>query len=284
MRNACKILGVPFEIVKSPKNIRTKLLKESLWISKKVGYLTDYCGNCEAILRMISMNTARKYGAPFVLWGASALETLHNEFYSEYRSTGKQKKSHLSFLIVKLRTKIKVVLKDLRKLSRIPRKIYPYVGYHSIKYSIYSMLQRREFHFPLRYILRPHSVPFFSEKNPIFIHFFDFIPWDSINCIKILEDELNWKHPVDKVSRFDCSIHCLANYHYLKEYGISHDGVNLCNFVRENRMSRGEAQARERDVVDSTDKECQELLNVIGLKKFGNQKVKKWGKQKSLFS
>lgn len=265
MRNACKILRVPYEVVKSPGDVQTKLLRESLLVSQKIGDLTDYCGNCEAIIRVIAMNVARAYEVPFVLWGASALESLHNEYYAKYRSTGGVNKARCASFLGKIWAKFNVLLKAPGKLSRIPRKVYPYVGYHAIKYKIFSVRQRFGLHFPVRDAIKPHSVPSFSETHPTFIHFFDYIPWDSINNIKILEKELNWRHPEGKILRFDCSIHPLANYQYLRKYGISHDGINLCNFARENRMSREEVQARENDITKSVDRECKELLESIDL-------------------
>jgi hypothetical protein len=268
LRNACKILGVPLEVVESPSDIQSKLLKESLLVSKSIGHLRDFCGNCEAILRTISMNAARAHGAPFVLWGASALETLSNSNYANYRSAVIGTKVPSYSFPSRLWSRFNVILKDPRKLSRIPKKLYPYVGYHSIRYSMHSILQRRKLHFSTRYALQPHTVPPFSETNPIFVHFFDYIPWDSISNIKILESELNWKHPENKVSRFDCLIHPLANYQYLKKYGISHDGINFCNYIRENRMSREEVLAKEQEVIDSVERECKELSVRVGLKSY----------------
>jgi hypothetical protein len=268
LRNACKILGVPLEVVTSPGDIQSKLLKESLLVSKSVGYLTDFCGNCEAILRMVSMNTARAHGVPFVLWGASALETLSNENYTEYRSPGTDTTVPSFSFLRRLWLRFNVVLQNPRMLSRIPKKLYPYMGYYSIRYNMYSILQRYELNFSAQYALRPHTVPAFSETNPMFIHYFDYIPWDSIGSIKILERELNWKHPIDKVSRFDCLIHPLANYQYLKKYGISYDGINFCNYIRENRMSREEVATKEQEVIDSVERECKELSIRVGLKNY----------------
>lgn len=268
MRNACRILNVQLVVVKSPGDIQSKLLRESLLVSQKLGYLTDFCGNCEAIIRMVAMNTATIHGVPFVLWGSSALETLTNEDYEEYRRLGESKKANPLSFLSKVWAKFNVLLEDPRKISRIPQKIYPYIGYHSIKYSIYSIRQRLLLHFPIRYALKPHSIPPLSETNPKVVHFFDYIPWDAIRNVKILEDELDWKHPIDRESRFDCSIHHLANLQYLRRYGISHDGVNFCQFIRENKMSREEVMAKENNVLNSVDRECQELLDRIGLQNY----------------
>jgi hypothetical protein len=91
---------------------------------------------------------------------------------------------------------------------------------------------------------------------------------DSKSIVRILKDELNWQNPVDKDMRFDCSIHCLANYHYLASYGISHDGVNRCNFIRENELTREEVMAKENAIKTEIERECKEIIERIGLKNY----------------
>ncbi|MCK4828070.1 hypothetical protein KA005_70730 [bacterium] len=274
MRTACNILGVPLIIEKSPGNIRSKMLRESLLMSKKVGYLTKYCGNCEAMERTVSINTAKSYEVPFVLWGSSALETINHEFYGNYRESRRNKKFNLFSILTKTKYKFNVLLRNPQRIKKIPSKIYPYIGYHSIKYKVLCTLERLKMDFPIKYAIRPYAIPPFTENNPEFIHFFDFIHWDSIKNIKILKDVLKWRHPINKVSRFDCLIHCLHNYEYLKKHGVSHDGVNFCNFIREKRLTREEAMARERDIVNSVDRECNEILIKIGMNNYKIPKEK----------
>lgn len=85
----------------------------------------------------------------------------------------------------------------------------------------------------------------------------------------MLEDELEWKRPENKLARFDCALHSLVNYASLKSFNISADGVNFCNFVREKRMTREEAVLAERDIQDSVDTECDEIRERVGLRDLG---------------
>jgi hypothetical protein len=254
VRKACDVLGVYLVVVKSPGNIQTNLLKESFFISKRMGKISRPCGNCEAIIRTISINTAKKYEVPFVIWGSSALESIDNKNYEKYKKLGKIPYSGIVY-------KLKILLNDPKMIKEVP-----YIGYHAAKYDFFSIAQRRALHFPLRFALSPMGIPPFSNENPKFIHFFDFLNWDSIRNIKLLEDELGWKHPEGKDSRFDCVIHSFVNIQYLKDHGITQDGVNLCNFIREGRMSREDALNREQDDVKSTEKECIELIEKMGLR------------------
>jgi len=267
-KNACNILGVPLIIVKSPGNISSRLLKESLLASEKVGWFWHQCMNCEAIIRTVSINTAKTYKVPFVIWGSSALESVDNKNYENYKSLGKRRKVIPNTFLYYLTSKFMVLLKNPKKANKIPGHIYSFMGYHVVKFNFLSILQRLRLNFPYRYSFKPHAIPPFSIKNPRFVHFFDYIPWDSIKNVKLLKDELNWKHPIENDSRFDCLIHCLVNYQFLKDHGISLDGANLCNFVRESVMDREDAMNREIHIVNSIEIGCKALINRFGIKNY----------------
>ena len=267
IRNACGILNVPF-LHRESSEYNSKMLGESLCISAKIGYMYKYCGNCEAMIRMVAIQTAREVGAPMVFWGSSAMETFSPKVYEGYRKLGMEHGLNLSSKLSQLVSKVKVLVRDPWKISRFPKKIYPYIGYHAIRYNILSVLQRLKFGFPLRFALKPNSIPPFPGENPEFIHFFDYVPWNSLDNIRILEEEIDWKHPEGKISRFDCEIHSFANFHYLRSYGISHDGVNFSNFVRAGLMDRGEALIKEEQIKRSVIDECAALLQKIGMPEF----------------
>jgi len=78
--------------------------------------------------------------------------------------------------------------------------------------------------------------------------------------VNLMIKEIGWKHPVGKDSRFDCTLNCIGNSFYLDSYGISKDGRNYCNFVRQGKMSREDAVIRERDIVTKTQEEYSDLL------------------------
>jgi tRNA(Ile)-lysidine synthase TilS/MesJ len=80
-RSACAILGIPLVEEKSPDDIETKMLRESLLMANKTVALWHQCGNCWVILRNMSINTAKTYGAPSVISGSSALESATKETY-----------------------------------------------------------------------------------------------------------------------------------------------------------------------------------------------------------
>jgi hypothetical protein len=108
------------------------------------------------------------------------------------------------------------------------------VGYHAIKCYVYTISQTLSLGFPYRFALRPLAIPPFANASCEFVHFFDYIGWDSLRNIETLENEVNWRHPVGQDSRRDSRPHCLGNYSYLKLCGISCDEIIWGNFIREN--------------------------------------------------
>jgi len=230
VRNACKKLGIQLEEIRSPGTIQKNLLKASYNLSKRTGMIWG-CANCPAILKMVPINIARKYKVPFVIWGSSILETVDDNKYKKNRSKA-----------------VKRILND------------PLIIYYGIQYVFYRTVQRIALKFPIRYVLNPFRTPPFTDENPKFIHFYDYVHWDSMRNVQLLEQEIGWKHPVGKDSRFDCTLHCVINLFYKKDYGISHDGLSFCNFVREGKMSRDEALAREHEAENSARKEYTALI------------------------
>jgi len=212
----------------------------------------------------MSINTAKTYGAPFIVWGSSALESGDDQTYDSYKNLGGAQDN----ILFKIKRKILFLLKNPEKISTIPRIIYSYVGYHSIKYYFYSIYQRLALGFPYRFAFRPHAIIPFENKTARFVHFFDYVDWNSIKNIELLKNELNWKHPVGQDARWDCKIHCLGNYAYLKMYTISGDGINACNFIRENKVNRESAMEKEIDLSKSVEHKCEELIRGIGLKNY----------------
>jgi hypothetical protein len=231
--NACEILGVDLEIIRSPGEIQRKLLKSSYLVSEKINRPWG-CANCPAVLRMVSIQNAQKYNVPYIIWGSSKVENV--------KSAG-----------------------DDHKLSDAIKKgiMDPSIEYHGIRYVFYRILQRIRLKFPLRLALNPFKTPEFTEENPEFIPFYEYIQWDSMENTKLLKDELGWQHPPGRESRFDCSLHTLGNKYFYEQYGITQDGVNFCNFIREGKMNREDAIIKEREIIDSLEDEYQELMEKI---------------------
>lgn len=233
VRTACEILGVVLEETHSPGKIQQKLLKASYKLSQKTGMIWG-CANCPAILRWVPIKAARKHEVPFVIWGSSVLEVVSEHESGEARSS-----------------KLQLLLKD------------PTIALDGFKYVFYRMMQRIALGFPLREILRPFSIPPFTEENPKFVNFYDYIYWDSMRYVQDLKEQMGWQHPEGQESRFDCTLNCIGNVFFLKDYGISHDGITLSNFVREGKLDRENALEKEQGIVEAAQEEYRELIERI---------------------
>jgi hypothetical protein len=242
VRTACEVLNVPLEEVYSPGEIQSRLLNAGYVLSKKLGRIWG-CANCAAILRVLPVLAANRHRVPFVFYGDSRLEAVANKKSETAAGGGIRNK------LLKMG---KTVAKD------------PSLAYHGSRYIYWRMRQRLALGFPFSLVVKPFAVPEFSDENPTFIHFYDYVSWDSIKNVGLLETEVGWKHPVGRDTRFDCTLECISNLWYLKDYGISHVGVNLCNVVREGRMSREGALTREEEVKKTAQAEYDELIRKIG--------------------
>jgi hypothetical protein len=246
--NACERLGVDLQVVHSPGDIQRRLLKANYQAYMPYSPFWDACISCEGILRVVSKNIAQKHRVPFVMWGSTDIEGFGANKVAAETTKRTTVDSQYHSLIKKV---IDVLFKKPLKVLR------------HIPFYYYNIRQRIALRFPLKYALRPGSTPPMSRENPEFIHFYDYVQWDSLSNVNLLEQELGWKHPDGKDIRFDCRLHCVGNYNRLHKYGITSDGINLCNFIREGRMSREEAIQREHEMAAAVDREVQTLLKEI---------------------
>lgn len=268
-RRACRLLDVPLHEANTSGWIRRAMLKASLRVSAQINEFWHACGNCEAIIRTISARAARAYHTPFILWGSSALESGDAATYVAYKNLGVDSgHSYPVFVLKKILHVISKMRHESGYLKTVRSIIRAHLDPHAIRYSLLSILQRLNIGFPINYALRPHVVPPFDGLKVRFVHFFDYIEWDSINVIRTLEQELGWVHPEGRESRWDCALHCLGNYDCIMRTSVSIEGVNSCNFIREGKMKRDAALEKERDILDSISGECAALIGTLELKNF----------------
>lgn len=250
VRRATEILGVPLVTVTSKNNIRQRVVRQSLLVSEVFGSFVAVCGNCETVIRAAVMNVAREHDIPFVLWGASSIESSDYTRYRRGRS--------LSQFV---REKSRQFFATSMTVRQMPKFV--------VRFMQYWLLNARErllMGVSLRYALRPFSIVPFSEDDPKFIHFFDYIEWDSMHGVALLKSELDWQHPDGRDSRFDCSLVCFKNYTNLHEKHITAAGEKYCKFVREGKITREDAVVREEQLQRTVDEECTAVIDRLDLK------------------
>jgi hypothetical protein len=78
------------------------------------------------------------------------------------------------------------------------------------------------------------------------IELFNFIKWDEEEIISRIRDELFWNYPHELKStwRFDCRVHHLLNFMYMKTLGMTESHDFFAKMVRENQITRENAIER----------------------------------------
>lgn len=289
VHKVCNTLNVPLVIRKS--HFTGKMLKLNLLIGKAGGEDKDggdnkgslrNCGNCEMMLRSAALSVAGKYNVPLIFWGAHCIEDelsgkLTNASNKSWGkgwgkrewSFGEKTYERLTGMVFTPRGKTE---KYLRLLGwNIPPKRL----FLTIRYQFWNVIQRISFGVPLKFRFSSRGQIPLTEQNPKFVMFHDYVDFlndtsggnSPAENIRVLKEELGWRHPENKESCFDCQIHWFGNYFHLQRNHISMDGAKFCKQVREGQLTREEALFKEKLIQESIPKECNRILKRIGLAK-----------------
>lgn len=244
MRRTCQILDVP--MVTHNVNSRRQIakLRSILRLSEGVGCFLRTCSNCENGIRWSAIRIARMYDVPFILHGADPAILLPKgaDFFGP-----------------------KAFLRRIIRNKRFGGKILFYL----IKYTIHSALQQREIGLPpTHYFFRPIGTAPWPEGPAQVVAFFDYIQWDPVSLISVIKEELGWKAPEGKESRFDCLLHCFVNHSRLQETGVSSDGFMRSRLLRSGLLSREEYLNAEKIIRESVQDECRQIIKSLGLKRY----------------
>jgi len=232
IRHACETLHVPLEIYNADFQNRRALLKEVIRIANIAGVPFGVCGNCETSIRAFATHVARVHGVRTILLGDSQAESVARSPFAGLRGLLKRTSPT-----------------EALKLS-IP----------VVRYAVVAARERAMLGLPLRYAYTLSMTPIpYPNAGIKVVHFFDFIRWETMDKASLLDRELGWKAPCEKVDRFDCLLHPLDNYKWLREAGITKDGVIYCNMVRAGTITREEAMHREEVLTTSVRQECAEF-------------------------
>jgi len=244
MANACKILNVPLVVKTAPHNTQVEMVKETLRISEITGVFFGQCGNCETNVRVAAIQVAKENKVPFILYGSSRTESAGAPPFISWGAF------------------IRRILK--------PRKIKDMIRlwFHLGRYYYLNVRQGTEMGYrPIRMRFWPKPrVPF--PKGIRAIRFYDYIEWDTINKLSLLEKELGWKSKGGKKHRFNCPLRWFSNHAWTQQSGISIDGFNFSTWIRGNHMSREDAFIGESAVEERAEEECFNVIERVGLKDY----------------
>jgi hypothetical protein len=236
-RKACQVLGVPLVVVKANRDTQLRMLKQAVLVSEIIGAFFGTCMNCEVNIRTAAINTARTHKVPAILYGSSEIEDIGNHRFLGPREF----------------------------VRRIPLRRLPRFTAHVALYSIYSIRQRIEMGVPLGQRFLPFGNVPFPRGTPHVVYYFQYVAWDSLDKVGLLQDRLGWRAPADQEQRFDCALHCLANHRWTQDTGISMDGYTYSTMVRDERIERKDVLRKEALIQETFWDECADVYREIGL-------------------
>lgn len=240
MTKACEILGAPLMMHKVDFRKRRTIMRQVVRFAEISGVPCGVCTNCESNIRTIAVMAARKSGVRTILCGDSQGEHVGVPPFAGWRgmATGA---SH--WKLVKL---------------TIPLA----------KYGATAARERAVLGVPFKYAYTASQAPVPFPKDEVnVVHFFDFVNWEMIDKVGLLARELGWETGGERLDRFDCRLHPLDNFKWLKISGITKDGYVYCNWVRSGAITREKALEMEEKLVRTISQECAELVHDYGLSK-----------------
>lgn len=235
---ACKSLNVPLKVFHGNLKLRKSLIRQVLQFGCLTGVPTGVCGNCENAIRSYSIRAAREAGVRTILLGDSEAERIS--------------------------IPIPTGIKGLARRVNVGNFVGVCKGLSA--YWFTASRERKYMGIPPKAAFSVSMAPIaFPEDELQVLHFFDYIPWETMNKKELLEKELGWKAAGDQISRFDCYLHPLDNLGFLKQLGISKDGIIYANLVREGIMTREQALAQEFNIQKTICQDCLEFVKRYGL-------------------
>ncbi len=236
--NACAKLNVPLKVFNADFNLRKALVRQVLKFGSLTGIPTGVCGNCENAIRSYALRAAREANVRTILMGDSEAEKINIPIPTGIGGLMRRVNAKNAAGVIKALSAYYVTASRERKYMGIPVK-------DAFKLSMA----------PIEY----------PENDIHVLHFFDYVPWETMNKKELLEKELGWRAAENRISRFDCYLHPLDNLAFLKQLGISKDGIIYANLVREGVMPREQALEQELNIQKTIKADCLEFARKFGL-------------------
>jgi len=257
MVTACERLHVPLIVKEAPGKIHKKIVRQALAMSQICRAYLHLCTDCGLMHKATTLDVARKYNVPWILWGSSTIESAN---------------AHMMALLGGKNTRMTRLRRKFVRIKQLglgPVKFLRLLP-HLALFNILSTYRRWSMGAPLKGGYKKKNE---NGNEPTVIRFYDYVDWDVNEEVRILKEEPGWNHPEDKESRFDCTLHCFGNARFLQDNKISLDGTMLCNYIREGKISREEALAKELEIERTIQQECLEVVNQCGMKNYKSPPV-----------
>jgi len=236
--NACAKLNVLLKVFNADFNLRKSLVRQVFKFGCLTGIPTGVCGNCENAIRSYAMRAAQESDIRTILMGDSEAEKI----------------------TIPIPTGLGGIMR------RVTAKNFAGVLKALSAYYVTASCERKYMGIPVKDAFKLSMAPIeYPENNFQVLHFFDYVPWETMNKKELLEKELGWQAAENRISRFDCYLHPLDNLAFLKQLGISKDGIIYANLVREGVMNRAQALEQELNIQKTIREDCLEFARHLKL-------------------
>ena len=246
----CRKMNV--DLVKRPASkYRMKLIREAWFISLYTGKISNFCGNCENNLRTTAIQEALKHNIKNIVWGSTDYEDSPDSFLNPVSSRSYRNSFAGNFNLKRISTLYRKSVGWLFPEENISAKAKLKALIHRFMYLHYYVMDNISQNAPegLKKFSPYLQVSFQNKKTRTF-YFYDYIPYDPINQIKILQEKAGWKAPSGRQAKMDCALHYISNFGDLKQTGITNSGFKLSVLVRNGLISREEAMMMEKKEVE----------------------------------
>ena len=166
------------------------------------------------------------------------------------------------------------VISFKKELVRISRDEDPNRAFFKYIYSLREILRNSAYFSPSvtltlikAYLVgNPRSIGLrLYGRNITWIELFNYVVWDEREIISRIRAELNWDHPPELSStwRFDCRVHHLVDFMYVKTLEMTDSDDFYAKMVREGLITREDALRKVQDANKLHLDEIQVLLSQV---------------------
>ncbi|MGA8856921.1 MAG: hypothetical protein WB643_07125 [Candidatus Bathyarchaeia archaeon] len=213
LKNAFESLHVDYVKIQSKHDIQRKCLKSNIeaWLAKPgAESFPELCYGCSEGYKEGAYRIARQMRIPVILLGDAEIENDISQ-----AAFHRLHKSYILHLAMRFR--------------RNQHYLHPLRLYHYLLVQADTLANR---------VYRT-----FSTNTPFFVHWFNYVPYDTQRILSTIIDNVGWSKPDSSASgsRFDCKIGALKDRMYRQIRGYSIHEEVLSKMIREGTVTRNVA-------------------------------------------
>ncbi len=251
LRNITQAADVDFVSLAPTRDLGRRMTQNRIRMGMRYGLdgmgprgllAANFCHACSVIVRSAIYSQAEKYRVPLILRGDSSSEKVLFRVVSQLRLPG-------------------------GVLDRFGRAM----SWSFIRDRYYDFLLRGDYPVSGNSRFR-RGKPVLRDPEIKEVSVFDYLQWDREGILDTISSDLNWSSPEGSKSswRFDCRLHDLVDFCYLRSFGCTHNCVGYTNMINQGQLTREQALELEKERVRELPSRVRQLLREMG---FGDGEI-----------